>query len=160
MSSFKFSRRFALSAIAAVIWMTVIFLFSAQNGEDSSETSGGVVLFICSILNYSPSQIMLDIMTTCVRKAAHMTEFGILGILVFNTLHCGFGSFRGIYPLAFAVASLYAATDETHQLFINGRSGKFTDWIIDSTGIILWLFILWAVIKIISSKKHGKPNET
>lgn len=156
--SFKFSRRFVLSAIVTIIWMVIIFLFSAQNGDESSETSSRIVLLICSFLNYSPSPNALEILTVCVRKAAHMTEFGILGLLTFNTLYRGFGSFHSIYPLAFAFASLYAATDEIHQLFIGGRSGQFTDWIIDSTGIILWLFILWSAMKIFSSIR-GKSKE-
>lgn len=156
--SFKFSRGFALSVIFTVMWMAIIFLFSAQNGKESSETSSSVVFFICNILNFSPSSDVLNTMTVCVRKAAHMTEFGILGMLTLNTFYRGFGSFCGIYPLSFAVASLYAATDEIHQLFIGGRSGQFTDWIIDSTGIILWLFIVWSAIKINSSIR-GKSKD-
>lgn len=152
--SFKFSRNFVLSAAAAIIWMAVIFLFSAQNGDESSSTSSRAVFFICNIFHYSPSPSTLEVMTFCVRKAAHMTEFGILSLLTLNMIHKGFGAFRGIYLISFAFASLYAASDEIHQLFINGRSGQFTDWIIDSAGIIIWLFAAWVMMKIIYSHRR------
>ena len=147
--SFKHSSRFWISAAAVIAWMVVIFLFSSQNGDDSSNTSGGIVALICDFFHLSPSAITVEIITVCVRKAAHMTEFGILGLLSFNALYQGFGFFRGVYPLAFTVASLYAATDEFHQLFIDGRTGKFTDWMIDSAGIIIFLFIAWVVVRIV-----------
>ena len=36
--------------------------------------------------------------------------------------------------VAFLVTSAYAATDEFHQTFVEGRHGKVFDWLIDSAG--------------------------
>ncbi len=155
---FKSGWKFWLSALFTLAWMAVIFLFSSENGDESSATSGRVVAWICGLLRLSPSESALSAMTFCVRKAAHMTEFGLLGLLAFNTLRLGFGKFSGIYPLAFCIASLYAATDELHQLFIADRSGQFTDWLIDSAGILLWLTLLWLVSKIISSLRRQSTD--
>lgn len=152
----KLSKSFVLSASAAVAWAAVIFLFSAQDGNESSGMSGIFLTALCNLFGYSPSESDWEIMSFCIRKAAHMTEFGLLGLLVLNALYRGFGSFKGIWIASFAAASAYAATDEIHQLFIPGRSGKFTDWMIDSTGILLWLSVACLIIRIISSRKANK----
>jgi VanZ family protein len=36
--------------------------------------------------------------------------------------------------VAFALSSLYAASDEFHQTFVEGRSGSPVDWAIDTAG--------------------------
>src|SRR3712207_7608480 len=41
---------------------------------------------------------------------------------------------RHAWALAFAVASLYAITDEVHQTFVEGRRGHAIDWAIDTAG--------------------------
>lgn len=150
------SKSFVLSASAAVVWAVVIFLFSAQDGNESSGMSGNFLTVLCKLLRYSPSESDWAIMSFCIRKAAHMTEFGLLGLLVLNALYRGLGSFKGIFIISFAAASAYAATDEIHQLFIPGRSGQFTDWIIDSVGILLWMLAAWLLIRIIFSHKANK----
>ncbi len=157
---FKFSRGFAVSAALTALWMTVIFLFSAQDGSDSSGLSGRVLAFICGLFNYTPSAAVVDMLSFCVRKAAHMTEFGLLGVLWLNTLRHGFGDFAHRYLTAFVISSIYAMTDEFHQLFIDGRAGRVTDWLIDSAGTAIWLAAAWLLTVAtarIKSKKDNKP---
>lgn len=156
----KFSKGFVLSALAAVAWAVVIFSFSAQDGNESSGLSGKILTALYSLFGYSPSAESIKVMSFCIRKAAHMTEFGLLGLLVLNALYRGFGSFRSIWTSAFAVASAYAATDEIHQLFVPGRSGQFTDWMIDSAGILLWMLAAWAIIRIYSSRRANKNSRS
>lgn len=153
------NRRFALSAALTVAWMVVIFLFSAQNADDSSDTSGKVLTFLCGLFGYTPTEGMKATLSFLVRKAAHMTEFGLLGVLCLNTLRQGFGEFAYRYPAAFAAASLYAATDEIHQLFVEGRAGQVRDWAIDSTGILLWLTAAWCFTVITNRIKNKENNE-
>lgn len=61
------------------------------------------------------------------RKLAHMTEFGILYVLVRRARPKGPG-------LALAFCFLYAMSDEWHQSFVPGRSGRWLDVAIDWTG--------------------------
>jgi VanZ family protein len=63
------------------------------------------------------------------RKLAHAAEFAILGALVYRWL--------GRAPLAVAVASAYAATDELHQAFVPGRAASPVDWAIDTAGALI-----------------------
>ena len=43
--------------------------------------------------------------------------------------------------MAWGAATLYAATDEFHQLFVPGRAGLPTDVLIDATGAALGLLV-------------------
>lgn len=149
---FHYNRKYAIFAGMTLAWMMIIFLFSAQNADDSSDTSGKVLTFLCSLFGYTPTEAMKSTLSFLVRKAAHMTEFGLLGVMWLGTLRNGFGNFNYRYPAAFALASFYAATDEFHQLFVEGRAGQVTDWAIDSTGILLWLTAAWLFGRIRNSE--------
>ena len=66
---------------------------------------------------------------TVLRKLAHMAEFGLLWFLWWRAL--GYG-----HPgPAIAIALGYAATDELHQSFVQGRHGSPVDWAIDAAGV-------------------------
>jgi VanZ family protein len=68
---------------------------------------------------------------TILRKCAHMLEYGLLWLLWWRAL--GYGS----KVPAVAIALAYAATDELHQHFVEGRVGSPVDWLIDATGVAL-----------------------
>ena len=48
-------------------------------------------------------------------------------------------------------AFCYSLTDEFHQLFVNGRTGQFSDCLIDTSGAILGI-LLFKIILIIKNK--------
>lgn len=154
----RLGRGFWLLAAATAAWMVVIFLFSAQNAQDSSMTSGRVLAFLCGLVGYTPTEEMKETLSFLVRKAAHMTEFGMLGVLWLATLRKSWGKCRWRYPAAFALASVYAMTDEAHQLLIDGRAGQITDWMIDSAGVLLWLTGAWIFAKIAGRNKPAENN--
>ena len=149
---FTINRRCRVFAALTVLWMAVIFFFSSQNGEDSSGVSEKLLLFLCGIFDYTPSPDCRDLLLLLLRKGAHMTEFGILALLWLGTLRSGTDKAGWHYPAAFVLSSLYAATDEIHQLFVSDRAGRVTDWMIDSLGAILFLCIGWLVIRVIDNK--------
>jgi VanZ family protein len=82
---------------------------------------------------------------TVARKGAHLAEYGILAVL----LYCSFlGQTRLQWRsrhagCAFLAASLYAATDEFHQVFVELRGASVQDWMIDSLGAGLGLALLY-----------------
>lgn len=67
-------------------------------------------------------------------KSLHLIEYAILAILLF------FALLKNKTSIIFAY--LYALSDEIHQTFIAGRSGRFKDTLIDLLGIIIGLYIL------------------
>ena len=155
---FKCNRESVIFSSLTLLWMAVIFMFSAQNGEESSGISARLLEFICGIFRYSPEPETRELLTLLLRKAAHMTEFGILALLWLGTLRSGFGAARRNYPIALAAASLCGAADEIHQLFVSRRAGRAADWVIDSAGALIFLgaaFLLTLAGESARKKREG-----
>ena len=75
-----------------------------------------------------------------VRKGAHFCEYAGLGMLLALALYIQTG--RHKIPAAVLCASLYAATDEVHQLFVEGRACRWQDWAIDTAGALVGALVL------------------
>lgn len=67
------------------------------------------------------------------RKLIHFAEYALLCFLWWRALVTVMSPVRAAL-LAFLLASGYAATDEYHQTFVEGRHGSPLDWAIDSAG--------------------------
>jgi VanZ family protein len=77
------------------------------------------------------------------RKTLHMTEYALLTFLWWRALRTVIPNKRTALLLAFAVAVGYAATDEFHQHFIEGRHGTPVDVGIDAVGAALASLAIW-----------------
>jgi VanZ family protein len=67
------------------------------------------------------------------RKLAHVTEYAILGALLLRaTRRPG---------LALGLATLYAASDEVHQHFVEGRHAAVVDVLIDGIGALVGVLV-------------------
>ncbi|WP_060535621.1 VanZ family protein [Paenibacillus bovis] len=89
-----------------------------------------------------------------IRKAGHVSEFALLTFLlirVFSLL-----TDARYAPLLWAglVAYAYAMTDEWHQTWIAGRTGHFSDTLIDAIGIVL-MVVIYMLIRRRRSRKTG-----
>ena len=64
--------------------------------------------------------------------------------------------------LAVILTSIYAVTDEVHQIFVDGRSCELGDWAIDTMGAIFgalgFLIIIITIERIIKRKKIDTEN--
>lgn len=137
-----------ISRIALVAWMCVIFSFSAQNGGESSGLSGKIGGYIVDTIdsvfhlemNQEQKNDMVDKLGFPIRKAAHMTEYAILALLAYLSF--------SKYGITIIITFVYAMSDELHQLFVPGRSGQFADVLIDTTGGIIMVGILWIIAKV------------
>ena len=70
------------------------------------------------------------------RKLIHFGEYALLCFLWWRALVTVTSPGRALL-LAFLLASGYAASDEYHQTFVEGRHGSPVDWAIDSAGAAL-----------------------
>jgi VanZ family protein len=69
----------------------------------------------------------LGVWDLVLRKLVHMATYGLLWLLWERALR---------RPVAAAAITLaYAATDEFHQSFVEGRHGTPVDWLIDTAGV-------------------------
>ena len=148
-----------ISIISLILWMIVIFSFSSADANKSTGTSDKVITTMIEIKDkitdqetpVSEKEIIVKNSSFYVRKIAHISEYLILGLLMFNTLK-QFNILNIYYAIILCV--LYSCTDEFHQLFINGRSGSFRDVLIDTIGILLGTYLY--KILIIKKKKVNK----
>ncbi|MBR2834984.1 MAG: VanZ family protein [Coriobacteriales bacterium] len=164
--------RVILSALAVLAVCSFIFFMSAQPADESSVMSNSIFDIVVGI--FIPDYNLLDAdeqlikksqLTHIIRKLAHFTEFAVLGVTILNLLYQiakanlsgeqetgkHFESNRyiplaGKIPVAWLLATLYAATDEFHQLFVPGRGGLITDVCIDSAGVLTGVLITAAII--------------
>lgn len=130
--------------------MGVIFYFSSRTATESSAQSGRLVEFFKNIFG---DNAVTDFI---VRKAAHCLEFTGLALLFNIALYVQTDKIKPYLAIAFT--SLYAVTDEVHQIFVEGRACQFMDWGIDTIGAIMgtigFLAIYFAIIQIKKHKKH------
>ena len=174
-------RKYRVILLAALVlgWMGVIFAFSSQDGAASSETSGRVVTAVIAIIRpdfnslaASEQESFRDLVTFFVRKGAHFIEYMILGVLLFlfyhewrpkifqvpqkENTHIMQLRLRRIWLAAWITGTLYAASDEFHQMFTGGRSPQVRDVCIDSSGAAVGCLIALAVIVFIVRKLARK----
>lgn len=123
-------------------WMALIFWFSAQEGDNSQGMSNRIIAILDSMFHthiLEGGGILEDTVSFLVRKAAHMSEYAVLGIL-FAAYLKEIGMKRYTWIALLGVV-LYASSDEFHQLFVVGRSGQLQDVWIDTLGGSLGLLV-------------------
>lgn len=139
----KFKNKKILAWTLLIGWMIVIFIYSSQPGEVSSEKSE-FVIYIFNLLGIDLNGYFGELSGFIVRKAAHMTEYLILFILSCNLWRLYLKDNKVLYS-SFLTAFLYACTDEFHQMFVPGRAGMFRDVMIDSSGALIGLLLIWGL---------------
>ncbi len=130
--------------------MLMIFRFSSQTGEESSELSARVSRYVvsgterCFGITFTDEQMRhaVERIHSYVRKLAHVTEYFILAVTVAFPLYV-YG-IRGIWLilLAGAVCIGYAGLDEYHQSFVAGRGPSVRDVAIDSVGVLIGIILV------------------
>lgn len=85
-----------------------------------------------------------------VRKLAHVTEYAILGLLVWRALRKpramkGSPWLWSQAGMALLFVALYAISDEIHQAFVPTRQGSIWDVLLDTTGGAFGLLFLWII---------------
>ena len=112
--------RLALLLVPPLIWMAVIFVLSGQASDEIDRAWWDVAL----------------------RKVAHVTEYAVLTGLWWRALRA-LGVSRPLVG-AVAIALLYAASDEFHQTFVDGRTGTPVDVMIDAIGMMIAALLIYA----------------
>jgi len=114
-----------------------------------------ILIFWMSSIPDLPSN-KIDIVDFIIKKTAHILEYTILFLLWFKAL----GVINPFRALIFSL--IYAFTDEIHQLFVPGRTGRLRDVGIDFIGmfisaILIVKFDLWKkLLSPLPSKKLEK----
>lgn len=160
MNKRSFWTRFFL--VMTVLTAAAIFFFSSQPGEESSELSDGVTLTVVRIIrpDYASlppdeRQAFLESLGLIVRKCAHFSEFALLGLNVmclFRLRRRTPGIPRPMPLAAWGASTLYAATDELHQMFVDARGPAFLDVGIDSAGALTGVLLAVLGLSLLSGR--------
>ena len=130
-------------ALAVCFWglsllcMAAIFYFSAQTADDSSLQSGRLLRLFQAIFGSSVTDFI-------VRKCAHFIEYAALAFCLNGALYFTKNRFLPVW--ATTVASLYAVSDEIHQLFVEGRACQVRDWAIDTLAAVCSALLFWLLL--------------
>ena len=136
-------RSFLKYWLPLLIWLGVIFIGST--GVLSAEQTSR---FIVPFLRWLDPKISIATILSihfALRKLGHLTEYGILAVLLWRALRGTLTSTRnlGIALMVFMVSAVFAASDEFHQSFIPSRTASSRDVMIDICGTLVGLTICW-----------------
>ena len=134
--------------LPVLVWMLVIF--SASSDTKSFQHSSRILEPVIRwLFPHMLDRTVWDIVYV-LRKCAHLTEYAVLALLLLRALRKPVR--HDARPWRWADAGwaillviLYAASDEIHQLFVPLREGKIGDVIIDASGGIAGLLMLWVI---------------
>ena len=128
-----------------LLWMLVIF--TASGDQMSFQHTSGLIEPLLHWLLPSLTPDAVHTAVVLVRKAAHVSEYAVLTVLVWRLVTEYRPATGGTYVwpniwLTLIVVVLYAASDEFHQLFVRSREASVSDVLIDSSGAILALILI------------------
>jgi VanZ family protein len=142
------TRSFLKYWLLPLVWMSLIFAGSS----DSSSYTHSSRLFepLLHWLFPKMSQQHVEAIHHLFRKGAHLTEYAILGLLLWRALR------KPTRPdprpwrwreaaLAILIVFFYASTDEIHQIFVPGRTALVSDVFIDTSGAVIGLILFWTL---------------
>lgn len=152
-----------------VVWMGVIFSFSAQDAESSTGTSDVITDAVTSeiVKDYDSmaekdQMLVRSVINYFVRKGGHFTEYFILGVLLVAAFSSSGKARISRAGISLAICFLYACSDEFHQSFVDGRGPAFFDVCIDTTGALFGIAIsfgLACMIFMILARKKAKKSK-
>ena len=136
----------------ALLWGAVIFVASTDTFSNTHTAS--VFRAILHWFVPSLSNTAFETIHHFIRKSAHFTEYFIFYVLLYRGIR---GSRNGWHwSWAFAawfIAAAYAALDEVHQLFVPSRGASAWDSLLDSTGALVALLVLFLL-----HRRRSRPS--
>ena len=154
----------AMLIVLLLMMFGTIFNFSNQNGEKSGSLSREVTEIVTKNINFvqklekSEREKVLGKIEHYIRKLAHFSLYLVVGILTMS-LMCTFGlkNVKRIF-ISLEIGTIYASTDEFHQLFIPDRTASIFDVLIDSCGVFVGIVVILGVVKIFNVIRNYVVN--
>ena len=159
------TKKIFFALFLVITWMGIIFFYSNMESHQSTMESESIVVKIITkidqithaneeTIKYHQSQDFISKANHFFRKLCHASIYLALSILVFNVLLLIIKRNLIIYNvLCLLICFLYACTDEYHQTFVPGRSGQFSDILIDMSGVLMGCIMLSLIYKYFERRK-------
>lgn len=142
------NKRLFLCCMFLALNVALIWGNSLLPGDISGAISGWVRDFVVKLLGLP--DLGQDTGHGLIRKLAHFTEFSCLGGL----LAWLFAMLQKHRLLSLGCGFLVACADETIQRFVPGRGPSFRDVLIDTSGVITGIVLLFAGYTAIKAVKR------
>ena len=143
-----------------LFWMSTIFGFSAETGTQSQGLSDKITIRAVQIiepeyssLDLASKEELFNKVSFFVRKTGHFSEYGILAGLILILLF----TFEEVRNTRKHIIMGAVVTDLIHQTFVDGRSGKSADVLIDTSGTVFATIILCLII--VCAGNRRRKNE-
>lgn len=134
-----------LSITIVIVWCTLIFVYSNQNGDISKGTSDKVVNYIGNIFKIKEDN--REKLTFPIRKCAHFFVYFALGFLIINMFKTFDVKTSHAIIISAIFCMIFAGSDELHQLFIRARTAKVSDVLLDSSASLLGIYLYYLLIR-------------
>jgi VanZ family protein len=120
------------------------FLFPLTNDTLSSNSTSYFIVPIIKWFLPNASQATINTLHILFRKSVHFFEYAFLAFLLFRGFRRGNKSWSWKWIIyAGLIAIGYGFLDEFLQTLITSRTGSIFDWVIDSTGALSTLGIIY-----------------
>ena len=145
------NKKYIICLIILFIWLGFIFIMSNTSSSESTRQTKSLINNIVNTTNKINIIDNIDINTatkklfTPIRKLAHITEFFILSIIVIILLKNKIIDYNKLLLISISICLIFACLDEYHQTFIPGRTGQFSDVLIDMIGVLFGSLIMYYI---------------
>ena len=142
----------------------IIFIFSAQNGTESSSLSKKVTTKFVNIFPYTKNlssntkENLIEHGEIIVRKLAHFSIYTLVGFFIMSFMFTFNTKLKVQFGISILVGLIYAITDEYHQSFVPGRGPSATDVCIDTAGVFAGIMIVLAIVSIYRAFKNDNKK--
>lgn len=159
------NKKIVIWGLLVITWMIFIFVMSETDANTSDDQSKTIVISIVNkydeIFGASPETLLkhkskefIEEINHVFRKISHGIVYLVLAVLLMFFLHSlNEHVLYYYYLISIIVCFLYACTDEYHQTFVSGRTGQFSDIIIDCVGALFGCIIFKIMYKLIMKRR-------
>ncbi len=136
------TRDFVKYYLPVILWMAFIFWMST--GTFSAENTSSYFEAVLRFFHSKISPREMNLIHAIIRKAAHLIEYFIMGILFFRAYRgSSVERWKWRWSLyALLSLAIWAAGDEFHQSFVSTRTASVRDVLIDTAGGMLAQFAM------------------
>ncbi len=131
-----------------------IFQLSGEDATESGSRSGSLMRQIIDIfpgtknLTNEEKEKIVEDAQPIIRKIAHFSIYTVVGLLTMSLVSTYQINQKKRIGITIGIGALYAMSDEFHQYFVPGRSAELRDVLIDTSGVIIGMLIIIAIITI------------
>ena len=132
--------------LPVVVWLGLIFIGSTD--LLSAEHTSRIIGLILRRCNPHVSIATISQVQFFVRKAAHLSEYAFLAMLLwraFRHVARWQSTIAKLFLAVWLICFLFAASDELHQSFVPSRTASPKDVLIDAIGALIGLAVCVAV---------------